>query len=159
MSCYKFSTDRTWHIPRALKIGVVLIIRVTVTVDRGSRPATEQYVTLALQFPLLGSSLNTILKPLCLCSDTQLCLTLCDSWKCSPPGSSVHGAFPGKNIGMGCHSLLQGIFPTQGSNLCLLRLLALAGGSFPLSHLGSPTETSLPLFSGSRYKDQLVFPS
>ena len=23
---------------------------------------------------------------------------------------------PGKNIGVGCHALLQGIFPTQGSN-------------------------------------------
>ena len=28
--------------------------------------------------------------------------------------------FPGKNTGVGCHALLQGIFPTQGSNLCLL---------------------------------------
>ena len=27
--------------------------------------------------------------------------------------------FPGKNIGVGCHFLLQGIFPTQGSNLCV----------------------------------------
>ena len=25
--------------------------------------------------------------------------------------------FPGKNVGVGCHFLLQGIFPTQGSNL------------------------------------------
>ena len=31
---------------------------------------------------------------------------------------------------MGCHALLQGIFPTQGSNLCLLCLLALVGGFF-----------------------------
>ena len=30
---------------------------------------------------------------------------------------------PGKDTGVGCHFLLQGIFPTQGSNLCLLRLL------------------------------------
>ena len=29
--------------------------------------------------------------------------------------------FPGKGTGMGCHFLLQGIFPTQGLNLCLLR--------------------------------------
>jgi len=28
----------------------------------------------------------------------------------SPPGSSVHGNFPGKNTGVCCHSLLQGIF-------------------------------------------------
>jgi len=35
---------------------------------------------------------------------------------CGPPGSSVHGDSPGKNTGAGCHALLQGIFPTQGSN-------------------------------------------
>ena len=35
---------------------------------------------------------------------------------CSPPGSSVHGVSPGKNTGEGYHFLLQGIFPTQGSN-------------------------------------------
>ena len=32
------------------------------------------------------------------------------------PGSSVHGIFPDKKTGMGCHFLLQGVFPTQGSN-------------------------------------------
>ena len=32
------------------------------------------------------------------------------------PGSSVHGDSPGKNTGVGCHVLLQGIFPTQRSN-------------------------------------------
>ena len=39
---------------------------------------------------------------------------------CSPPGSPVHGYSPGKSTGVGCHFLLQGIFPTQGSNLGLL---------------------------------------
>ena len=34
---------------------------------------------------------------------------------CSQPGS-VHGDSPGKNTEIGCHALLQGIFPTQGSN-------------------------------------------
>ena len=28
---------------------------------------------------------------------------------CSPPGFSVHGGSPGKNTGVGCHALLQGI--------------------------------------------------
>ena len=37
----------------------------------------------------------------------------------SPPGSSVHGIFPGKNTGVGCHALLQVSFPTQGLNLAL----------------------------------------
>ena len=36
------------------------------------------------------------------------------------PGSSVHGDSPGKNTGMGCYALLQGIFPVQGSNPRLL---------------------------------------
>ena len=39
---------------------------------------------------------------------------------CSQPGSSVHGIFPGKNIGVGCHFLFQGILLTQGSKPCLL---------------------------------------
>ena len=29
----------------------------------------------------------------------------------------------GKNVGVGCHALIQGIFPTQRSNLHLLHLL------------------------------------
>ena len=43
--------------------------------------------------------------------------------------------FPGKNTSVGCHSLPQGIFPTQGSNLHVLHLQA---NSLPLSHQGSP---------------------
>jgi len=39
---------------------------------------------------------------------------------CIPPDSSVHGDSLGKNPGVGCHALLQGIFPTQGSNPGLL---------------------------------------
>ena len=34
----------------------------------------------------------------------------------SLPGSSIHGNLSIKNIGVGCHFLLQGIFPAQGSN-------------------------------------------
>ena len=42
------------------------------------------------------------------------CVQLCNPIDCSLPGSSVHGIFPGKNTGVGCHSLLQGIFPNPG---------------------------------------------
>ena len=38
----------------------------------------------------------------------------------SPPGSSARGDSPGKNTAVGCHFLLQGIFPIQGSNRGLL---------------------------------------
>ena len=51
-----------------------------------------------------------------LCLAAQSCLTLCDPTDCSPPGSSVHGDSPGKNTRVGCHALLQGLFPTQGLN-------------------------------------------
>ena len=37
---------------------------------------------------------------------------------------------PGKNTWVGCHALLQGIFPTRGWNLCLLCLLHWQAGSF-----------------------------
>ena len=52
-----------------------------------------------------------------LCLVTQSCSTLCDPMDCSPPGSSIHEDSPGKNTGVDCHALLQGIFPAQGSNL------------------------------------------
>ena len=50
----------------------------------------------------------------CLVLVNQSCLTLCDRMDCSLPGSSVHG-IPQASIRS--NSLLQGIFPTQGSNL------------------------------------------
>ena len=46
--------------------------------------------------------------------------------------------FPGKNTRVGCHFLLQRIFPTQGLNLLLLILLHWQVGSLPLCHLGGP---------------------
>ena len=56
-----------------------------------------------------------------MCVLTPLSLVwLCDSMDCSPPGPSVLGDSQGKNTGVSRHFLLQGIFPTQGSNLHLL---------------------------------------
>ena len=49
-----------------------------------------------------------------MCLIAQLCLTLCYPMDCSLPGSSVHGDSSGRNSGVGCHALLQRIFPTQG---------------------------------------------
>ena len=61
---------------------------------------------------------------MCTCAKSfQSCTTLCDPVDCSPPGSSVHGDSPGNNTGVGGCALLQGIFPTQGSNLHLWHLL------------------------------------
>ena len=45
---------------------------------------------------------------------------------------------PGKNTGVGCHCLLQDIFPTQELNMSLLHLLLWQEDSLPLSHLETP---------------------
>ena len=44
----------------------------------------------------------------------------------------------GKNTRVGCYDLLQGIFPTQGSNPCCLCLLLWQAGSLPLAPPGKP---------------------
>ena len=49
----------------------------------------------------------------------QSCLTLCDPMDCSLPGSSIRGILQARTR-VGCHALLQGIFPTQGLNLGLV---------------------------------------
>ena len=70
-----------------------------------------------------------------LCLVTQLSPTLCDLVDCSPPGSSVHGDSPGKNTRVGCHALLQGIFPIQVLNPGLPHCRWIL---YRLSHKGSP---------------------
>ena len=58
-------------------------------------------------------------------------------WTVASPGSSVYGDSPSKNTGVGCHFLLQCIFPTQGSNLHLQHLPHWQADSFT-------TTTALP---------------
>ena len=72
------------------------------------------------------------------CLVTQSCSTLCNTMGYNSPGSSVHGDSPGKNTGVGCHTLLQGIFPTQGLNPSLLYCRQIP---YYLSHQGSPSYT------------------
>jgi len=61
---------------------------------------------------------------------THLCSTLCDPHGLYGPWNS-----PGQNTGVGRHSLLQGIFPTQGSNSGILHCRRIL---YCLSHQGSP---------------------
>jgi len=95
-----------------------------------------------------------------------LCLTLCDPMDCSPPGSSVHEDSPGKNTGVGCHALLQGIFSTQGANpslphcrqilyhlLLLLLLSHFSRGSPPD---GSPPGSAVPGILQASYQQSPV---
>ena len=76
---------------------------------------------------------------MCYAKSCQPCPTLCDPMDCNPTGSSVYGDSPGMNIGVGYYFLLQGIFPTQGSNP---RLLQWQAGSLLLVPSGKPWEYS-----------------
>ena len=78
-----------------------------------------------------------------LCLETQLCLTLCDPMDWNPPGFSVYGDSPGKNTGVDCHALLQGIFPTRGSNSRLLCVLHWQVDSLLLAPPGKPFVTQI----------------
>ena len=92
----------------------------------------------------------------CVCAHAHVCLVMSDSVTqqtvaCQAPLCPWN--FPGMNTEVGCHFLLQGIFPTQGSNLCLLHLLHWQGDSLPLCHLGSKAEAH------SNPKKSLHFPN
>ena len=62
----------------------------------------------------------------------------CDPIGCSPSGSSVLEILQVRIPECVCHALLQGIFPTQGLNPCLLNLLHWQAGSLPLAPSGQP---------------------
>ena len=61
--------------------------------------------TLVLGFPCLNPCVRA--------KSLQRCLTLRDPMDCSLPNFSVHGDFPDKNTGVGCHAFLQGILQTM----------------------------------------------
>ena len=86
-----------------------------------------------------------------LCLDTQSCLILFDPMNCSLPGSSVHGDSPGKNTGVDCHALLQGIFPSQGLNPGLPHCRRIL---YCLSHQGSPWTLEWVAYPFSRGSSQ-----
>ena len=83
---------------------------------------------------LVAQACPTLLQPLGL----QLARVLCP-WN-----------FPGKNFGVSCHFLLQGIFPTQGLNPSLLHPLHWGADSLPLSHVGS---LNTRIFQGNLSED------
>ena len=93
--------------------------------------------------------INSFVKAAGLRLVAQSCLTLCDPMDCSPTGSSVHGDSPGKSTGVGCHALLQGIFPTRGLNPDLSHCRWIL---YQLSYQGSPgmlAWAAYPFFRGS----------
>ena len=97
-----------------------------------NHPETSLFIPTYFVFltPTLPYSKCLALKP-CVLFTCSACPTLCNPMDCC---SSVHGDSPGKNTGVGCHSLLQGTVPVQGLNPGLPHCRIL----YPLSHQGSP---------------------
>ena len=88
-----------------------------------------------------------------LCLVAQLCLTLCNTMHCSPPGSSIlRGDSSGKNTGVGCHVLLQGNLPHPAIKL---RSPALQVDSLLSEPPGKPKNTGV----GSLSLLQGIFPT
>ena len=93
-----------------------------------------------------------------MCCAVLSCPALCDSVDCSQPGSSVHRDSPGKNTGVSCHALLQGIFPTQESNWGLRSLACIAGSSLPAELPGKSKSFQAPQACPSRIVQTLRGP-
>ena len=72
----------------------------------------------------------------------------------APLSMEIHS--PGKNTGVSCHFLLQGIFPTQGSNPGLLHCRQIL---YRLSHQGSPPSPSRGMQPTPRPQVLAVFSS
>jgi len=103
--------------------------------DPGVKPAFLMSPALAGGFLTTGATWEAHILVLCLV--TQLCLTVCDPMDCSPPGFSVHEDSPGKNTGVGCHTLLQGIFPTRDQT----QVSCIVGRFFTIWAPGKPRNT------------------
>ena len=93
---------------------------------------------------LLSWSSNKQVLRLAWCVHAQSCPAVCNPTDGSPPGSSVHGIFQARILDWvaSYHLFLQRIFPTRGSNPCLLHLLYWQADSLPLLPPGKPLLTS-----------------
>ena len=128
-----------------------LLFRTKIKVFLWKRDFPGSPVVKAPRFPARGKGVafqEQRLHMLLLCA--QLCLTLCDPKDCSLPGSFVHGISQTRILELPVF-LLQGIFPTQGWNPCLLHLLPWQVDSLPLvppwnpkiSHAGQPKKKKI----------------
>ena len=97
---------------------------------------SDQMLEGRIRFSLRMSRGTAALTTLCCCClVSQLCPTLWDPMDCSPPVSSVHEVSQVRTLHWVVISFSRGIFPTQGSNPCLLHWQA---DSLSLSHQGNP---------------------
>ena len=100
-----------------------------------SKKSTEYFPSIPVGSTISSKTMS--LMCVHMCSAAKSCLTLWDPMDCSPPGSRPWD-FPGKNTGVGSHSLLQGNLPNSGIEPASP---ALADEFFTAKPLGSPHVT------------------
>ena len=91
----------------------------------------QNYWSLSSWLPSRAQGLSIVILPwnpnsnlyMCVYVCAQLCLTLCNPPGLQPAELLCLWNSISKNTGVGCHFLLQGIFPTQGLNPCFFGLL------------------------------------
>ena len=87
-----------------------------------------------------GSVIKNVPANSGVCLVAQLCLTLCDPMDCSPARLLCPWDSPGKNNGVGCHSLLQENLPNPGIEPSSP---ALQADSFPAEPPGKSISSSV----------------
>ena len=99
-------------------------------------PCSKEYIDSLTSSQLPSPRIKRQTNRMCVCSAAQSCLTL-QPPELQPTRLPFPWDSPGKNTGVGCHFLLQGIFLTQGSSPPLLHWQA---DSLLLRYLGSPNK-------------------
>ena len=108
----KFATNRKHQIKSLLNWGLSCT-RLSKYQTRNALGAFTLKATRDIKVFYLGNFINVKYMVVV----AQSCLTLWDHMDCSLPNFSVHGIFQAEKTGVGCHSLCQGIFPTQVSRI------------------------------------------
>ena len=106
--------------------------------DPGINPVSPRSPALVGRFFTTSATWEAQIPHACICAVASVGSDSANLWTVAPcllcPWDS-----PGKNTGVGCHALLQGILLTQGLNLHLLCLLDWQEGSLPLAPPGKPS--------------------
>ena len=120
----KHSLRGQWDYKKKSNICVIRIQEGMIKEGRKKYPK-KQWLSIALK--------GFVKLCVCVCVNSQSCSTLWDPMDCSPRSSSIHGILQARILEW--VALLQGIFPTQGQNLCLLHCKWIF---YHLSNHGSP---------------------
>ncbi|XDC61335.1 hypothetical protein R6Z07M_012517 [Ovis aries] len=102
---------------------------------------------------------SCVLEALCVCMPSPFShVHVCDPVDFSPPCLFPSDS-PGKHTGVGCHALLQGIFPTEALNLCLYVSCNGRGWKPKNDNYQSPLPASFWCFNTSSLEEEICLPA